>query len=55
MHGSSSSSTTISKLRSLFAMSDNGPALTSAELNEFVKKNGMRHHTMVPYHAALSC
>ncbi len=59
-HGSCSSSTTISKLRSRFATfglpemvaSDNGPAFTSAEFKGFVEKNGMRHLTAAPYHAA---
>ncbi len=59
-HSKCSSSTTISKLRSVFAtfglpemiVSDNGPAFTSAELKEFVEKNGMRHLTTAPYHAA---
>lgn len=53
---------TISKLRSTFAthklpeviLSDNGPAFTSCEFQQFVQANGMimRHMTSAPYHPA---
>ena len=57
---STSSAATISKLRSTFAthglpeviVSDNGPAFTSSEFQQFVKANGMRHMTSAPYHPA---
>ena len=51
-------STTLTKLRSIFAIhgipellvSDNGSVFTSAEFNDFVKGNGIRHMTSTPYH-----
>ena len=54
------SQTTIDTFRSIFAthglpellVSDNGPSFTSAEFQEFMKWNGIRHITSVPYHPA---
>ena len=51
---------TINTLRSIFAthglpellVSDNGPSFTSAEFQEFMKRNGIRHVTSAPYHPA---
>ncbi len=33
-------------------VSDNGAAFTSAEFEDFMTENGIRHLTMAPYHAA---
>ncbi len=57
---SCTSATTITKLRSIFAtfgipemlVSDNGAAFTSTEFENFMTKNGIRHLTTAPYHAA---
>ena len=57
---SCSSATTINKLRCIFStfgipemiVSDNGPAFSSSEFKEFIEKNGIRHLTTAPYHAA---
>ena len=51
---------TIERLRSLFAryrlpeilVSDNGGQFTSEEFSKFLKKNGIRHRKIPPYHAA---
>ena len=55
---SATSSNTIKQLRAMFAryglpqqiVSDNGTSFTSAEFHEFVKKNGIHHRTIAPYH-----
>ena len=55
---STSSRCTIDALRTTFAthglpeivVSDNGTAYTSAEFQEFTKRNGIRHITSSPYH-----
>lgn len=57
---SANSLNTIEKLRVMFAthglpeviVSDNGSAFTSAEFQEFAKRNGIRHVTTAPYHPA---
>lgn len=54
------SSKTIETLRSLFAsyglpeeiVSDNGPQFTSGEFQQFMKKNGVKHTLVPPYHPA---
>ena len=54
------SQTTIDTFCSIFAthglpellVSDNGPSFTSAEFQEFMKRNGVRHITSAPYHPA---
>ncbi len=54
------SATTISHLRSIFAthglpellVSDNGSVFTSAEFQNFLRQNGVRHSTPAPYHPA---
>ena len=54
------SQTTIDNLRSIFAthglpellVSDNGASFTSAEFQDFVKRNGIRHVKSAPYHPA---
>lgn len=53
-------SATLTELRSIFAthgipeliISDNGSVFVSAEFQDFVKKNGIRHTTSAPYHPA---
>ena len=57
---STSSQATIKALRPIFAthglpeiiVSDNGSAFTSEEFQEFVKRNGIRHLRLAPYHPA---
>ena len=57
---STSAAATIEKLRVTFAthglprtiVSDNGPAFTSSEFQEFTKRNGIEHLTSAPYHPA---
>lgn len=57
---STTSGATIEKLREIFAIhglpavlvSDNGSNFTSAEFEEFMKKNGIRHIRVAPYHPA---
>lgn len=57
---STTSIKTIEKLRTCFAayglpltlVSDGGPQLTSQELNEFLKANGVLHVVTPPYHSA---
>ena len=54
------STATIEKLREMFAthglpatlVSDNGSNFTSAEFQEFMKKNGIKHIKVSPYHPA---
>ena len=57
---SSTSKTTITQLRSIFAthglpemlVTDNGTPFTSSEFQEFMKVNGIRHVRTAPYHPA---
>lgn len=54
------SPTLIEELRNLFAtfgiperlVTDNGPSFVSAEIEDFLKKNGVTHVTSAPYHPA---
>ena len=57
---SATSASTMEKMRVTFAthglpetlVTDNGSVFTSAEFQEFLKKNGIRHVTSAPYHPA---
>ena len=57
---STTSAATIEKLREMFAthglpatvVSDNGSNFTSSEFQEFMKKNGIKHIAVSPYHPA---
>ena len=57
---STTSSATIKKLREIFAIhslpatlvSDNGSNFTSSEFEEFMKRNGIKHIKVAPYHPA---
>ena len=57
---STTSSATIEKLREIFAIhglpatlvSDNGSNFTSSEFEEFMKRNGIKHIKVPPYHPA---
>ena len=57
---STTSSATIEKLREIFAIhglpatlvSDNGSNFTSSEFEEFMKRNGIKHIKVAPYHPA---
>ena len=54
------STATIEQLREMFAthglpvtvVSDNGSNFTSSEFQEFMKKNGIKHIKVAPYHPA---
>ena len=57
---STTSAATIVKLKEIFAthglpetiVSDNGPNFTSAEFENFLSKNGVKHTKVLPYHPA---
>ena len=57
---STASTATIEKLREMFAthglpavlVSDNGSNFNSSEFEEFMKKNGIKHIKVAPYHPA---
>ncbi|XP_041453560.1 uncharacterized protein K02A2.6-like [Lytechinus variegatus] len=60
MMSSTTSAATISALRDLFSkygiplqlVSDNGPQFVSEEFEDFLRRNGVKHVKVAPYHAA---